>query len=109
MSVVIASVARRFMVVFLSAIRKALRYARNRGRARAATPVPSAPATQAKIYFFKLKTVPADGTRAATSSKRGLRYVAVFGQPTDKILFAHACHMGCRRWRTMGVEELIRG
>jgi len=32
--------------------------------------------------------VPADGTRAAKWKKRGLRYVAVFGQLSDKPLFA---------------------
>lgn len=57
--------------------------------------VMKAPATQAKINF-QIRNPPADGTRAATWKKRGFRYVAVFGQLSDKPLFAVLCTWGAK-------------
>jgi len=59
--VVMASVARRFMVFSLGAVYEVLRCARNRGRAPADMQVPTAPAIEGKIDF-QIGVVPADGT-----------------------------------------------
>ena len=45
--------------------------------------VPSAPAVRSKVDL-QIEIVPADGTSAAKLRKRRLRYVAVFGQLSDK-------------------------
>ena len=78
--------------------------ARNRGRARADMPVPEAPALQAKIDF-QIRIVPADGTRAAKWSKRRLRYVAVFGQLSDKPLLVTVCVCGVPEPKHNGVAR----
>jgi hypothetical protein len=78
--------------------------ARNRSRARADMPVPEAPALQAKINF-QIKIVPADGTRATNWKKRRLRYVAVFGQLSDKPLLATTCVAGVPEPKHNGVAR----
>jgi hypothetical protein len=80
-------------MVFSLAVFAKLFGARNWGRARVDMAVPEAPALQAKIDF-QIRIVPADGTRATNWKKRRLRYVAVFGQLSDKPLLATTCASG---------------
>ena len=67
-------------------------------------PVPEAPALQAKIDF-QIRIVPADGTRATNWKKRRLRYVAVFGQLSDKPLLASTCVHGVPEPKHNGVAR----
>jgi hypothetical protein len=97
-------------MVFSFAVFAKLLRARNWGRARTYTPVPEAPALQAKIDF-QIRIVPADGTRATNWKKRRLRYVAVFGQLSVKALSLplpvyHGVAGTKAQWRS---EKLISG
>jgi len=65
----------------------------------------AAPVIQA--IDFKIEIVPTDGTKAANLRKRGLRYVAVFGQPSAKAtLLSCAKTLHCFQF---DVECLNRG
>jgi hypothetical protein len=61
------------------------RYAR---RARGTQPTGACPAPASERDSIWSVIAPADGTRAATVWKRRLRYVCVFGLPSDKPLLA---------------------
>jgi hypothetical protein len=59
-----------------------------------------------RFVDFQIGIVPADGTRAAKWSKRGLRYVAVFEQLSGESRFTLCLYVGCCDQNTMARREI---